>query len=156
MAGLSITAKAVAVLWAVVPIESCPTPENRPASRLRRFAFASASILKSISAPDSLKITEPLLKSIVGSVAPALKVHTMFEPEPNVVVPISVVSRLMVIVSVAPPVVSMPLVPPATVKVLPFVIVWFVPPSPAASKEVKPLLVVVQSQVAVAVTHAMV
>ena len=57
------------------------------------------------------------LKATVGSVAPASNVQVNPEPEPKVVVPISVVSRLIVKVSVAVTTVSMPFVPPTMLAV---------------------------------------
>ena len=57
-----------------------------------------------------------------GSVAPESKTQLIAEPDPQVVVPISVESKATVKVSVAEPVVSIP-VPPAMVRVLPSVIV---------------------------------
>ena len=107
------------MLWAAEPKDSCPTPEKSPASRVRRLALLSPSIRKSKSAPASLKITEPSLKSIVGSTVPVLYVQTIAEPDPHVVVPTSVASRFKVIVSVAVPTVSIPFVPPAMVNVSP-------------------------------------
>ena len=84
-------------------------------------------------------VIDPLPKAIVGSVPPdASKVQVIAVPAPKVVVLISVVSRLRVTVSVALSTVSIPLVPPAMVKVLPSVIDWPPPESPAAVKLVIP------------------
>lgn len=74
----------------------------------------------------------PEVKAKIGSTDPASKVQVMADPDPKVVVPISVVSKFRVSVSVAEATVSMPLVPPAMVKVSPPEIVWDVPLSPAA------------------------
>ena len=67
----------------------------------------SLSLVSRISAPVSLRspesvvvaavmVTKSEAKAMVGSVAPASNVQVIPEPDPNVVVPISVVSRLMV------------------------------------------------------------
>ena len=69
-----------------------------------------------VAAEPIVSELEPNIK--LGSVAPASNVQVMPEPEPKLVVPISVVSRLRVIISVFVPIVSMPFVPPDTSRVL--------------------------------------
>ena len=65
-----------------------------------------------------------LPKAMVVSVPPeASKVQVMPDPAPKVVVPISVVSKFKVTVSVAVPTVSIPFVPPAISTVSPLLIV---------------------------------
>ena len=54
-----------------------------------------------------------------GSVAPASNVQVTAEPDPNVVVPISVVSKFSVNVSTALVIVSIPFAPPTILAVLP-------------------------------------
>ena len=98
------------------------------------------------AAPDNVVVPEtvavervilPLPKAIVGSVPPdASKVQVIGVPAPKVVVDISVVSRSIVTVSVAVTSVSIPVVPPATSRVLPDVIVSVVASSPSRVKRV--------------------
>lgn len=117
----------------------------------RNSALDAVRLAKLIVA--AVTVTVLLPKAIVVSTpAEASKVQVTPEPEPNVVVPISVVSRFSVTVSVAPATVSIPLVPPAISIVFPEVKVWSVPESPESVNEVAPPEVA-QSQVAVAETH---
>ena len=69
-----------------------------------------------VVAPLNKRLSEP--KVMNGSVAPEpLNVHVKSLPLPNVVVPISVVSRLRVTVRPLLSTVSIPLVPPRMLRV---------------------------------------
>jgi hypothetical protein len=92
----------------VVPTDSVPVPPVV-------FTYPFVVKLEKENVPAVIA-TELLPKAIVGSVAPASYVQVNPDPDPNVVLPISVVSRVRVTV-VPDSVVSIPLVPPATVTV---------------------------------------
>ena len=64
-------------------------------------------------------LTVPSPKAMVGSVDPLLKVQVIPLPDPNVVVPTSVLSKFTVKVPDPLSVVSIPVVPPAIVLVAP-------------------------------------
>lgn len=83
------------------------------------------------AAVPAVKVWVSLPKAIVVSVPPdASNVQVIPLPDPNVVVPISVVSRLSVIRSGLLVTVSIPFVPPTTLTVFPDVIASVVPESP--------------------------
>lgn len=130
--------------WEMVRAAALLAPPERSLVRLRPYAFVASieveaskvavSVMssKSIQSVQFKVVTsvavkvaaEPIVNASlpnvnVGSVAPASNVQTMPLPEPKVVVPISVVSKFKVSVSVAEPTVSIPFVPPAIVKVSP-------------------------------------
>src|SRR3989344_3455676 len=94
-----------------------------------------ASEVPEVKVPETSKLqvraTLPLVKARAVSVLALLKVQVKLESAPKVVVPISVVSRLRVTVSVAETSVSIPLVPPATTRVLPWVMASVAASSPS-------------------------
>jgi len=114
-----------------IEVEASRTNESERSSKFKQSVQLNAvtSVAVIVAA---FAIVKALLANVsVGSVAPASKVQVIPDPDPKVVLPISVVSRLRVMVSVAEVTVSIPLVPPTILAVLPEDMVWEEPESPA-------------------------
>jgi hypothetical protein len=109
-----LPALVVEIVW--LPDPDIVTPAAAP-ERVNPVVPCPTMSPEKVAVPV-VKVCVLFPKAMVVSVpADASKVHVVPEPEPNVVVPISVVSRFKVRVSVADATVSIPFVPPIIDKV---------------------------------------